>query len=111
MSRGKKDRSDVMATGNGDAVCVPQGEDDVATDSAPARPGETKSQRWRRLVVQRMPKILHAMRRLIPLASRAQYEYGEEEVRKVLQALDDVRADIGRAFAGQRDAPATFRLD
>lgn len=73
--------------------------------------GETKSQRWRRLICQRMPKILHQMRRLIPLASRAQYEYAESEVRMVLQALDDARADIGRAFAGQREARATFRLD
>ena len=111
MSKRSKDRSDVMVKDNGDAVYVPQVEGEAPTDSAPAKPKETKSQRWRRLVVQRMPKILHAMRRLIPLASRAQYEYAESEVRMVLQALDDVRADIGRAFAGQREAPATFRLD
>lgn len=110
MSRGKKDRSDVLVTDNGDAVYVPDGDGAVAADVAPAKPKETKSQRWRRLVVQRMPKTLHAMRRLIPLASRAQYDYSDEEVRQVLEALDSARADIGRAFAGQREAPATFRL-
>lgn len=59
---------------------------------------ETKSQRFRRLGNMRLPKALKAIRALIPLANKTQYEYSEDERAVLIDKLTGAVEEIKLAF-------------
>lgn len=74
------------------------------------KPAETKTQRFRRLANRRVGNALDRLRQIVPLANRAQYEYSEEDVAQIREALAGAMADIARAFAGQQRERTVFSL-
>lgn len=57
---------------------------------------ETRSDRFKRLATQRTNAVLDKLRLLGNLSNKSNYEYSEEEIRKVFSAIDD---DIKRIKA------------
>ena len=61
---------------------------------------ESKADRFKRLATKRTQNVLNALRVLGNCASRGQYDYTEEDVRKILGAIDRQVADIRAKFKG-----------
>jgi len=49
---------------------------------------ETRQERFKRLAIQRTNAVLNKLRLLGNLSNRANYDYSEEEIRKILKAID-----------------------
>ncbi|MEO0010165.1 MAG: hypothetical protein ABIK22_01690 [candidate division WOR-3 bacterium] len=60
--------------------------------------GETKEQRFKRVASRRTQKVLEALRILGNCANRAEYEYTEEDVRKIFSAIEKQLADVKARF-------------
>lgn len=74
----------------------------MAATSAPApvaeKPTETKAERFVRLANARTMKALDAIAAIGGLASKANYEYSEEQVSKVLGTLADEMRKLEARF-------------
>jgi len=64
--------------------------------------GETKAERFKRIGVPRVRRVLEGMGRLRHIANRATYEYSPEDAAKVLEALRKGVDELENAFKGQR---------
>jgi hypothetical protein len=70
----------------------------------PRRPvpaGETREQKFQRLASHRTNVILEGLRRLGGLSNRNHYEYSEEEIRRVFDAIEGAVSDAKRLFMGR----------
>jgi hypothetical protein len=59
---------------------------------------ENKSDRFKRLATKRTVNVLRALRVLGNCANRAVYEYTDDDVRKVFNAIDKQLVDIKAKF-------------
>lgn len=73
------------------------------------RKDETKSERFQRVAAPRATKAIRALKHLERCANRVTYEFSEDEVAKLLGALDERLQALHKAFApqerGRRRAP------
>ena len=69
---------------------------------------ETKSERFKRLATKRTTNALNALRVLGNCANRGQYEYSDDDVKKIFAALDKQLADIKAKF--REPSKFEFRL-
>jgi hypothetical protein len=59
---------------------------------------ESKSDRFRRLATKRTVNVLQALRVLGNCANRAVYQYTDDDVRKIFNAVDKQLADVRAKF-------------
>lgn len=70
-----------------------------------------KRDRFVRLAEARVPKAMHSIRIIGNLANTGNYEYSEEDVRKIVGALQGAVNDLKRQFRDQgSERLPTFRL-
>ena len=73
---------------------------------------ETKRERFVRLAEARTNKILNMMRLLGNCASKSNYEYSEEDIKKIFNALDHELKVTKAKFTGAGENPGErFTLD
>jgi len=63
--------------------------------------GETKADRFKRVATRRTLKVLEALRILGNCSNRSEYEYTEEDVRKIFSAIEKQLADVKARFKTQ----------
>jgi hypothetical protein len=61
---------------------------------------ESRADRFKRLATKRTQNVLHALRVLGNCASRGQYDYSDDDVRKIFNAIDRQVSDIKAKFKG-----------
>lgn len=72
---------------------------------------ETKHDRWKRLATARTKKILGGMRTLAKLANRRNYEYDDDDVKKIFAAIDKEMASLKERFTTtEKKDDLDFRL-
>jgi hypothetical protein len=73
---------------------------------------ETKSERFVRLAEARTNKILDMMKLLGNCSSKSNYEYSDEDVKKIFNALERELKETKAKFQGQGDSrEERFKLD
>lgn len=73
---------------------------------------ETKSARFQRIAERRVNETLRAFRLLGNLSERRNYEYSDEQVQAIFQAIDrEYQAMRTRFMAGSRTAHEDFSFD
>ena len=71
--------------------------------------GETKSEKFERIAQRRVTEIVAKIRLIGNLSDRRNYEYSDDHVRQIFDALDsEVRACKVKFRSGDSHAPATF---
>lgn len=83
---------------------------DTAPVAAPAKPVESKSDRFRRLGNHRLPRVVKAIQSMTNLANRNQYEYTEEQKLIVMQDVQDAVERMRNAFNGATASSYVARL-
>lgn len=73
-------------------------------------PVETKADKFRRLAVSRTGKAIAAVKNLIPLSNKSNYEFSAEQVKRICGALADAIGDVAKAFTMDRAAKTEFQL-
>lgn len=63
---------------------------------------ESRSERFRRLATQRTNAILDKLRLLGNLSNKSNYEYAEEEIRKILNAIETQLRITKARFTGRK---------
>lgn len=71
---------------------------------------ETKSEKFKRLAVARVNACLHQMKLIKNLANRNNYEWTDEEVKKIVDALQRSVNDINQAFKKGSIGNERFKL-
>lgn len=71
---------------------------------------ESKSDKFKRLVNQRMPKTISRLRQIGALANRNQYEFTPEQVNKILTSLQDELKAIRDKFDGAKQTATGWSL-
>lgn len=71
---------------------------------------ETKRERFVRIAEARTNKILEMMRLLGNCASKANYDYTEEDIRKIFGALEREMKNTKNKFLGMEDKEERFTL-
>jgi len=61
---------------------------------------ESRKERFKRLATARTKAVLDKLRLLGNLSNRANYDYSEEEVRKIFRAIDEQLRVIKAKFSG-----------
>lgn len=74
-----------------------------------SRKSETKRDRFKRLAEARTKTILSKLKVLGNCASRASYDYTNEDVRKIFKAIKERVSEIESRFS-EATAPDEFRL-
>ena len=70
--------------------------------------GETKDQRFERVVQKRVQNVLDSLRRLSQCSNKRMYEWNEEQLKKIWSAVDK---EIERCKKNFKDAePNEFKL-
>ena len=70
--------------------------------------GETKDQRFERVVQKRVQNVLDSLRRLSQCSNKRMYEWNEEQLKKIWSAVDK---EIERCKKSFKDAePNEFKL-
>ncbi len=64
-------------------------EHEEMVDENSTRPGETKAEKFQRLAVPRMNKVLKAIEGIEKLSARGNYDYTEEQVDKMFDAMQE----------------------
>ncbi len=59
---------------------------------------ETKRERFHRIASKRMQNIIKEMNRLSNCSNRATYDYTDEDVKKIVSALNDKFSEIKISF-------------
>jgi len=62
---------------------------------------ETRKERFKRLATARTKAVLDKLRLLGNLSNRANYDYSEEEVRKIFRAIDEQLRIVKTKFQGK----------
>lgn len=78
--------------------------------NVPKEKDETKADKFRRLAVSRTGKSIAAIKNLIPLSNRSNYEYTPEQVKRIVTALSDAIMDVTKAFSQDRTVKSEFTL-
>lgn len=74
--------------------------------------GETKSQKFERIAERRVNETLRSLRLLGNLADRRNYDYSEEQVNLILNAIDREYRTLRSRFKAEtasENAPFSFR--
>lgn len=71
---------------------------------------ETPSQAFQRIAPRRMGATLEELRKLESLADKANYEYTEAHVEKMLKALQDGCQKVADRFAGKVKGKESFQF-
>ena len=69
---------------------------------------ETRQERFKRLAIYRTNAVLEKLRILGNLSNKANYDYSEEEVRKIFKAVDDQLRIVRNKFS--RSIKREFKL-
>jgi hypothetical protein len=69
--------------------------------------GESKSDKFRRLAMKRVPKAIKA---LASVENLANYDYSEDQATKVLDIVGGAMKRVANAFAGQKNAASEFTI-
>lgn len=69
------------------------------TRSSVVPENETKEERFVRLVNLRVPKVIAALKGVAHLASKANYEYSDEQLAKVFERMEKEMATTVMAFS------------
>lgn len=72
---------------------------------------ETKRERFKRLAEARVNKILDMMRLLGNCASPSNYEYTDEDIKKIFNALERELKNTKNKFLGVESKEERFTLD
>ena len=72
---------------------------------------ETKRERFVRIAEARTNKILEMMRLLGNCSSKSNYDYSEEDIRKIFTALEKEMKNTKNKFLGIEAKEETFTLD
>jgi len=62
---------------------------------------ETRKERFKRLATARTKAVLDKLRLLGNLSNRANYDYSEEEARKIFRAIDEQLRIVKTKFQGK----------
>ena len=76
----------------------------------PVDPNESKADKFRRLANNRVPRILKLMRMVGALGNKSQYEANDEQLAKILQAIQEGYAAMKQNLYGQCSEESGFRL-
>ena len=60
---------------------------ELTQDEETERPGETKSEKFSRLAIPRMNRLIMGIESLSKLGNRSSYDYTEEQVTKMFETL------------------------
>lgn len=63
---------------------------------------ETRADRFKRLATQRTNAIIDKLRLLGNLSNKSNYEYSEEDIRKIMSAIDTQLKIIKARFTGSK---------
>ncbi len=72
---------------------------------------ETKRQRFVRIVENRTNKILDMLRLLGNCSNKSNYDYTEEDVKKIFSAIEKEMKNARNAFLGLESKNERFTLD
>lgn len=61
---------------------------------------ETRNERFKRLAIQRTNAVLEKLRILGNLSNKANYDYEEEDIKKIFSAIDSQLRIIRTKFSG-----------
>ncbi len=64
--------------------------------------GETRQDRFKRLAIQRTNAVLNKLRLLGNLSNKTNYDYSEDDLRKIFSAIDAQLKDIKLKFSGSK---------
>lgn len=76
----------------------------------PIDPNESKADKFRRLAVHRVTRAVKFTRSLASLANKSQYEYTEEQIKKITDALNDACDHVVNTFKGKVSGDSGFKL-
>jgi len=62
---------------------------------------ETRKERFKRLAIARTKAVLDKLRLLGNLSNRANYDYSEEDVKKIFRAIDEQLRIVKTKFQGK----------
>lgn len=71
---------------------------------------EPKDRKFRRLANHRVPRALKAISAIAHLANRSQYEYTDEQVEVILEALLKSVQTVQNKFKGNKDNGTAFHI-
>ncbi|MEO0067943.1 MAG: hypothetical protein ABIK23_02270 [candidate division WOR-3 bacterium] len=60
--------------------------------------GETKAERFKRVATRRTLKVLEALRILGNCSNRSEYEYTEEDIKKIFNAIEKQLSEVKARF-------------
>jgi len=69
-----------------------------------------KREKFEELATKRVTRAIYTIRLIGNLSNRAAYEYGEEDARKILRALQNELDALKTKFAGGGARDFTFKL-
>lgn len=90
-----------------DAIMRP-GEGNCTPTAAAEKPAESKSQRFKRLLGDRMPKVLARLRQIKALANRAQYEFSSTQAAWAIAKIHAELEEIAMAFQSGKKEKETL---
>ena len=70
--------------------------------------GETKEERFKRVVQKRVQNVLDGLRRLSQCSNRRMYEWNDEQLKKIWMAIDNELKTCKSSF--ENAEPEEFRL-
>lgn len=79
-------------------------------NAAAAPAVETKADKFKRLGIKRTNDVLTALRSLGQLANKGNYEYTDEQVKKIIDTVGETLNEVDDAFAGKKTATEGFTL-
>lgn len=65
-----------------------------------APPNETKHEKFKRLATKRTNSVINGLRILGNLSNKANYDYSEEEIRKIFSTIDSQLKVVKTKFSG-----------
>lgn len=71
--------------------------------------GESKAERFKRIGVPRVRRVLEHVKRLHNIANRSSYHYTDEDAEKIIEALRKSVGELEARFKGQK-ATTHFEL-
>jgi len=105
MAEQKTRPATVTVVKNGEA----KHESPVKAD-AQAKKIESKSEKWKRLVNFRVPKLVKMLRQIANLSSKQTYDYTPEEAAKLLEYIHNEVSYINKRFTGPQPGPEVIKL-
>lgn len=82
----------------------------TAPATEPAKPEESKADKFKRIAENRTNKALDAIAALGGLAAKNNYDYTPEQVSKIIGAMENEISKLKDKFAGKTEATTGFSL-